>query len=161
MGLPFAAGQRVLASDLNAATQQSAWTSYAVAWTSSGTAPAVNNGTFVGYYSKVGRLVTVKISLVTGSTTTYGSGNYTFSLPFTAAVTGIAANAIAHTGVWTLLNAGSSTFYTATAAILQSIPGQIIGLVNASANFMGATNPVTFTGTGSQFACTITYETTS
>lgn len=160
MAVPFTAGQRVLASDLNTATQQAAWTSYAVAWTSSGTAPAVGNGTMVGYYSKVGRIVTVKISLTTGSTTTYGSGNYTFSVPFTAAVTGVATSAIAHTGEWTMLNNGV-TFYTASAAILQSIPGQIIGLVNGSASFMGATNPATWTGSGTQFACTLTYESTS
>ncbi len=68
--------------------------------------------------------------------------------------------AIRHTGEWTMLNNGV-TFYTASAAILQSIPGQIIGLVNNSATFMGATNPATWTGSGTQFACTITYESTS
>lgn len=161
MSLPFTAGQRVLASDLNTATQQSAWTSYTPAWASTGTAPVLGNGTLFGSYSKVGRLVTAKIALSTGSTTTFGTGAYTFSLPLTAAIAGVAAGGFAHAGVWSIYNAGNVTFYTASAAIQQGSPTQAVGLVTASANFLGATNPATFSGTGCQMTCTITYESTS
>lgn len=161
MAVPFTAGQRVLASDLNLATQQSAWTSYLVSWTSTGTTPVLGNGTLVGYYAKVGRLVTAKIALSSGSSTTFGTGNYSFTLPFTAAATGVAAGGFAHAGEWSIYNAGTTTFYAASAAIQQGAPGQVVGLVNASANFLGATNPATFSASGCQLTCTITYESTS
>lgn len=162
MSLPFTAGQRLLAADLNTATQQAAWTAYTPTWTSTGTAPVLGVGaTLVGYYAKVGRLVTAKVSLTTGGSTTYGTGNYEFSLPFTAATTGLAGGAFAHNGSWAIYNVGNVTFYSGTAVILQGIPAQIIGLVNASANYLGATNPTTLSGSGTQFTCTITYESTT
>lgn len=58
-----------------------AWTAYTPVWGSSGTAPAVGNGTITGRYIKVGKLVFWKVSLVLGSTSTVGTGNYTWTLP--------------------------------------------------------------------------------
>ena len=161
MSLPITAGQRVLAADLAALTQQAAWTSYTPVWTSSGTAPAKGNGTLVGYYAKVGRLVTVKIEFNSGSTTTFGTGFYTWTLPLPAAVNGVPTNQIAHCGSMAMSASGSTTFYTATSFISQGSPGNVNALINGSANFMGATNPATWSGTGVQFQITITYESTS
>jgi hypothetical protein len=161
MALPFTSGQRLLAADLNTATQQGAWTSYTPVWSSSGTAPALVNGTMVGYYAKVGRLVTAKIELNSGSSTTFGTGFYSWTLPVTAAVNGIPTNQIAHVGSMGISTSGSAVFYTATAFISQGIPTAVLGLINGSGNFMGATNPATFSGAGVQFAITITYESTS
>src|SRR5206468_4275165 len=62
-----------------------AWTSYTPAWTASTTNPVVNNGTLNGRYLKIGRTVHNVIDLTTGSTTTYGSGTYAFSMAATAA----------------------------------------------------------------------------
>lgn len=56
-------------------------TAYTPSWTSSGTAPAIVNGTLTGLYQVVGDLVYVAINLVAGSSTTYGTGFYNFSLP--------------------------------------------------------------------------------
>ena len=159
MGVPFLAGQRLTAADLNTATQQSAWTSYTPLWTSSGTAPALGNGTIVGYYAKAGRLVTAKIAMEGGSTTTFGTGSYSFSLPFTAAVTGIAANNFAHTGTWATANSGVA-YYVIGAIITQSAPTVVQGIVSSTANFFGATAPASWNA-GSQFVCTVTYESTS
>jgi len=139
---------------------QGAWTQYTPAWTSSGTAPAIGNGVRIGYYSKVGRIVTAKIFIQTGSTSTYGTGFYSFSLPFTAAVTGVSAGAFAHSGVISAQNNGG-IFYTANAVVLQSTPTVVNGVLAANANFLGATTPVTFTGANTQFQTTITYESTS
>lgn len=58
-----------------------AWTTYTPAWTAATTNPVVNNGTLTGRYSKFGRDVRFHINLICGSTTTYGSGTYSFSLP--------------------------------------------------------------------------------
>lgn len=161
MALPFTAGQRVLASDLNTATQQGAWTTYTPTWSSTGTAVALGNGTIVGYYAKVGRLVTVKLSLDPGSTTNYGTGNYIFTLPFAASVAGIPAGGFAHSGTWSMYNAGNGTFYTAIAVIQQGSPSSFVGLVSGSASFFGQANPATFSGAGSHFQATLTYESTS
>ena len=65
-----------------------AWTAYTPSWTSTGTAPVLNNGTIVGRSMKIGRTVIAHINLTTGSTTTYGSGDYSLSLPATAANAG-------------------------------------------------------------------------
>ena len=62
-----------------------AWTSYSVAWTSDGTAPALNNGTLTGYYKLIGKTCFVRVKLLIGSTSTMGTGAWQFSLPFTAA----------------------------------------------------------------------------
>ncbi|MFJ8109996.1 hypothetical protein [Streptomyces sp. NPDC096132] len=66
-----------------------AWTSYTPVWTAVTTNPVINNGTISGKYVKIGRLVVCKIMVVPGSTTTFGSGAYLLSLPFTAASSSI------------------------------------------------------------------------
>lgn len=61
-----------------------AWTSDTPAWTASTTNPVIGNGSINGRYLKVGRTVHRVIDLLTGSTTTYGSGTYAFSMPVAA-----------------------------------------------------------------------------
>ena len=52
-----------------------AWKTYTPVWTSFGaTAPAIGNGTLQGRYIKVGRLVNFQITIIMGSTTTFGTG---------------------------------------------------------------------------------------
>jgi len=58
-----------------------AWAAFAPAWTATGTNPALGNGTLTGRYSQVGKTVSYEILLLAGSTTTFGSGIYVFSLP--------------------------------------------------------------------------------
>lgn len=62
----------------------SAWSTYTPAWTSTGTAPAIGNGSLVGRYERVGRTVHVSAKVIGGSTTTWGSGHYVLSLPVAA-----------------------------------------------------------------------------
>ncbi|MFC0628538.1 hypothetical protein [Kribbella deserti] len=61
------------------------WTSYAPTWTSTGTAPAIGNGTITGKYMRAGKLVIGRFQLVMGSTTTYGTGSWLVGLPVAAA----------------------------------------------------------------------------
>jgi hypothetical protein len=56
-------------------------TDYDVTWTGSGGNPAIGNGTIEGLYSVVGKHVTARIKVVMGSTTTFGTGNWSFTLP--------------------------------------------------------------------------------
>jgi len=59
------------------------WTSYSPAWTTGGTAPAIGNGTLTGSFSQSGKFVAVRIILQPGSTTTFGTTAWRFSLPVT------------------------------------------------------------------------------
>lgn len=62
------------------------WQSYPAAWTASTTNPVVNNGALVGRWTRLpNRTVVVSVRLATGSSTTYGSGTYVFSLPLPTA----------------------------------------------------------------------------
>lgn len=62
------------------------WVSYNPTWTAATTNPVLGaNGTLTGRYSLIGKTCHVSIRLVTGSSTTYGSGNYLFSVPFASA----------------------------------------------------------------------------
>jgi len=56
--------------------------SYQPVWSSSGTAPAIGNGTLVGWYQVQMNRINIAIKQNMGSTTTYGTGNYQWSLPF-------------------------------------------------------------------------------
>jgi len=62
-------------------TTVGAWVSYTPTWTASTTNPAIGNGTITGFYTQIGKTVTAVIEVVAGSTTTFGSGRYSFSLP--------------------------------------------------------------------------------
>lgn len=61
-------------------------TSYNPAWTGSGSNPSIGNGTITGEYARRGSFVSVKIKVAPGSTTTYGTGFYSLSLPVTPIV---------------------------------------------------------------------------
>lgn len=91
-----------------------AWTSYTPTWTSS-TNPAIGNGTLAGAYIKWGRTCIAYIRLAMGSTTTYGSGGYTFGLPFTSAsgMDYLGTARLVSTDAWngqTVMNGGTSGF---------------------------------------------------
>lgn len=78
-----AAGDDVQAADVNAL--EPVWTSYSPTWGGSVSNPSLGNGTLTGAYAKVGNLVNVRIALAIGSTSTGGSGRWTFTLPFAPA----------------------------------------------------------------------------
>lgn len=76
-----------LAHGRTATTAGTAWASYTPTWTATSN-PSLGNGTLVGRYHKIGRTVVVEINLIPGSTTTFGSGGYSFAIPFAAANSG-------------------------------------------------------------------------
>lgn len=61
------------------------WTTYSPSWTASGSAPSIGNGTLLGRYRRGtgGDLVIAEIYWTSGSTTTYGTGTWFFSVPVT------------------------------------------------------------------------------
>lgn len=70
---------------------QGDWVNYngAPTWTAATTNPTVGaGGTLTQRYSLVGKQCTVKLELLTGAATNYGSGNYSFALPFASSANG-------------------------------------------------------------------------
>jgi hypothetical protein len=65
-----------------------ATTAYTPTWSSYGTAPAIGNGQLAGYWQRYGNLCHVRFFFQAGSTTTYGTNIYQWSLPFTASTGG-------------------------------------------------------------------------
>lgn len=133
-----------------------AWTSYTPTWTSSGTAPALGNGTLVGRHMKIGRTVHYQINLVMGSTTTYGTGNYSFDLPATSANVGASYIGNAH-----LL---ASTRWLGQTVISPNVtttsPFFPTNSTTTTASFLQATVPVTL-ASGHQLRITGVYEAAS
>jgi hypothetical protein len=58
------------------------WADYPVRWTAAGaTQPVLGNGFLRGRYAVVGSVVHYSVQLIAGSTTTFGDGTWSFSLP--------------------------------------------------------------------------------
>lgn len=84
----FPAGHILTSADFDTLfpTGVGAFTAYTPAWTSSGTQPAIGNGTIAGQYMKIGRLVVFTVTMTTGTTSTYGTGSYSWSFPVAASL---------------------------------------------------------------------------
>lgn len=117
-----------------------AWTAYTPVWGSSGTAPALGNGTITGRYIKVGKLVFYKISLVLGTTSTVGTGTYTWTLPPFAA-----SGSTLDNGSGIYLDASTSTRYgvhpfRASGATLNALVASTNASFSATAPVVPATS---------------------
>lgn len=135
--------------------------SYTPTWGSTGTAPAIGNGSIKGTYIKVGRLVQAWILHTNGSTTTYGTGALHWSLPFSQAST----NSIGETqGSWLGAPSAGSVF----AGISDAVGSTVFAwaLVSAASGSYGAANqcsgtiPAAWASTGTM-RISITYEATT
>lgn len=140
-----------LAASLVAGDAAFAYAAYTPTWGSSGTQPAIGNGTVVGRKLVLGKFIQGSIVLTVGSTSTFGTGNYLLSLP--AAPNGstpvnfpLGEGIIVHSGsvypVAPILS-GSN--------IVLAIPAQPI------VNFVGPTVPFTF-ASGDVIFVNFTYE---
>ncbi|MEU1122123.1 hypothetical protein ABZ371_00685 [Streptomyces sp. NPDC005899] len=88
-------GETVTAALLNTeirdqlASMFDAWTAYTPVWGAATTAPNIGDGVLTGRYLKIGRRVELVIKQTMGATTTYGSGAYTWTIPFLSANQGV------------------------------------------------------------------------
>lgn len=117
-----------------------AWASYAVAWTSSGTAPALGNGTMVAYYKRDGNTVFYRVRLVWGTTTTGGTGTWRFSLPFT----GVALTSVYSGHAYYLDSGTTEGFNTLTPAIFGPSATYAAMRNNTGGAGVTATSPITW-----------------
>jgi hypothetical protein len=81
-------GQILTAATLN--TIGAAWELWTPVWTATTTNPVIGNGYIEGRYCRINKTVIASGLIITGSTTTYGSGDYRISLPITARSTNAA-----------------------------------------------------------------------
>jgi hypothetical protein len=125
-------------------------TSYTPTWDAS-TPPALGNGTLVGSYMRVGKMITACINLTAGSTTTFGSGEWTFSLPVTAAST------VNFSGAGWMLDNG--TAYKALSCHMHSTT-TIKCIFGSDGGHFNAGAPITW-ASGDKLDLTITYEAAS
>lgn len=57
------------------------WQLYTPTWAGSGSNPSIGNGTITGRYTLIDDLLFLQIRVLMGSTTTFGSGTYTWTIP--------------------------------------------------------------------------------
>jgi hypothetical protein len=82
----LSAGQGLTAATLN--TIGAAWESYTPTWTAAGTNPNIGNGSISGQWARIQKIGLVNIFVVMGSTTTYGTSGWRFSMPSTLSING-------------------------------------------------------------------------
>jgi hypothetical protein len=111
---------------------------YTPTWTSTGTAPALGNGTISGFYYRVKNIVFFTVDVTFGSTSTYGTGGWVFTLP------PIAMAGAQQRGGTCLLTDSGVNVYTATMLAASTVN---FGCSVPSAGRVSATQPFTF-GTG-------------
>lgn len=111
----LAAGQILTAATMNQIGAASE--TYTPAWTSTGTAPAIGNGTLVGKYFRINKLVVAYISWAAGSTTNFGTGTYRMSLPVTAVNTTYLAGYAAYGDASTFNTYNMTTQFVSTTTV--------------------------------------------
>lgn len=130
------------------------WTTYTPTWGATGSAPAIGNGTLQGRYAILGKSVIVQIAVQMGTTTTFGSGQYNFSVPYTSANVG--STNVSWTGG--AQGHSSTAWYNGVAVVVKNNAAmRIYG--NGDATGWGSTLPFTWTAaTTSYFNAEVIYE---
>jgi hypothetical protein len=120
--------------------------SYVPTWTGSSTNPVIGNGTLSGVFSVHNGLCQVTIQMVAGSTTTFGTGVWSFALPITNRSTlGVYGSARAF---------DSGTAYYVGVSEVGSVAVQVT--FDAATTQTQSTVPFTWT-TGDNLYLTVTY----
>lgn len=134
------------------------WTSYTPVWSSTGTAVSLGNGSIWGRYVQFGSTCIALIEMVCGSTTTFGSGTYSWTLPLLSANPSDGdSNWSAGTGAARAHNATS--WWTGTSSVPKNSTAMRIYSHSAGAEW-GPSQPFTWTAlTSNYFTAEITYQT--
>jgi hypothetical protein len=131
-----------------------AWETYTPTWTGT-TNPVIGNGTIKGRYARIQKIVVAQMWIQTGTTTTYGTGKYAFSLPVTAAATLDSYPAIGDAYV---TDSSASSVWACVAHVINS-GTTTFGIKFTGAGFGDVTNTAPFTfAVGDQITANIIYE---
>lgn len=109
---------------------------YTPTWTATGSNPAIVNGNIRGRYTQFGKLVFYQLSIGMGSSTTYGTGLYRFSVPVTAAASADMA------GGGRLFDAGTGNRLVVARLVSTTTLALYYDEINL--NGVGPTDPFTF-----------------
>lgn len=112
-------------------------TTYTPTWTGSVSNPAIGNGTLNGAWQRKGTRCTANILMTAGTTTTFGSGYFKFSLPYTSL-----RNAIGTCYMET--NATGLKVYGASVYVQAGTNIAIVVVGGSSGSYVGAASPVAF-----------------
>lgn len=153
----WTAGEVVAASKMNSQIRdvatgiQASWSTYTPTW--GGTSdPAIGNGVLSGRYMRVGKTITANITIVMGSTTTYGSGTWTLSLPVASVFT---TTTYVNLGSVSMRDTSASANSTGVAILAnQTTARMVVGSSNA---FVSTTAPWTWAN-GDTLSVTLNYE---
>ena len=121
---------------------------YTPTWTGSGSNPAIGDGTITASYQRHGRTVALQINVTMGSTTTFGTGTWAFSLP-----TGVPAPGAGNGhGVCRMFDSG--TVIRTGVAIIDGT--SITAEADSGTGSIGTTVPFTW-ASGDKLSISITY----
>lgn len=113
------------------------WFSYTVSWTATTTNPVIGDGTLYGKWKASGKSILAKVRIIMGSTTTYGTGNYNFSIPCNSVDQ--SSSVAVETASGNVLDSDTLTRYACNAFVRTS---EMRGLYQTS--ILGPTAPITF-----------------
>ena len=150
-GLTAAQLQTDVSDDLSAIGQWQAWTPV---WSGAGSNPTIGNGTMAGRYTRIGGLVIAQMQLLMGSTTTYGSGAWYWSLPVQASPSQPVSRAI---GVGWTYDAGVLTSMCEAWLAPAGSTSKVAMYAAAGASLMRSTVPFTWV-TGDFLSWRVIYE---
>jgi hypothetical protein len=122
---------------------------YTPSWTATTTNPSIGNGTIHGHYTREGRTVTATVTITMGSSTTYGTGTWKVSLPFTRAAVNPRA-----TGALFMFDSG--TIFRSGVALVDGGADFAQFVTDSAVNFLSATEPFTW-AVNDSFSFTISY----
>lgn len=129
-----------------------AWTAYVPVWTCQTLNPVLGNGSLTGRYLQVGKMVTAQIKMVGGGTTTFGTGQFFFSLPVVAAV--LSTNCA---GSGWVLDTSAGALTTASVNLLDQTHMNLFITGVGSGNLITSANPFTW-ATGDEYHASFCYE---
>jgi hypothetical protein len=135
-----------------------ALTSFTPAWTAVTTDPVLGNGSLIGQYTQINKLVYARYALIPGSTTTFGTGDYRFSFPVAAKSIGN-FGAIVSSGIFFDSNLSQMYNMVATSISNEGTVFRIITFLNSTQDLriLGPTAPVTI-AVNDQMFFSILYE---
>ncbi len=111
------------------------WAAYTTTWSSDGASqPSLGSAVLGARYTLIGKTCHFKIGLNMGGTTTYGVGNYLFTLPETAASV-FASSALG--SVW-MVDSGTTI---RIGTVVRANTTQILMVPDNTGGFVGASNP--------------------
>jgi hypothetical protein len=114
---------------------------YTPTWSSAGTPPSLGDGSIVGHYIKIGRMVHLYVLLTMGGTTTYGGADaWTLSLPFSA------QSGLTQLGVVRTVD-GGTVAYTGVAIVATGASVMTLNTNAAPVAVYNATSPITWAST--------------